>query len=31
VPEEEELAEALAQAGARSDSVIEIVGKDKKR
>jgi GTP-binding protein len=31
VPDEEELTEALAQAGARSDSVIEIVGKDEKR
>ncbi len=31
VPDEEELEEALAQAGARSDSVIEIVGREEKR
>ncbi|HEY4977248.1 MAG TPA: GTPase ObgE [Gaiellaceae bacterium] len=31
VPDEEELAEALAQVGARSDSVVEIVGRDEKR
>ena len=31
VPSEEELEQALAQAGARSDSVIEIVGREEKR
>ncbi|MHB8059311.1 MAG: GTPase ObgE [Gaiellaceae bacterium] len=31
VPDEEELAEALAQAGASSDSAIEIVGRNEKR
>ena len=31
VPDEQELQEALAQAGARDDSVIEIVGKEKRR
>lgn len=31
VPDEEELADALAQAGARSDSLVEIVGRGEKR
>jgi GTP-binding protein len=31
VPDEDELAEALAQAGARSNSVIEIAGREEKR